>query len=113
MKKRTLQEVLAALTLEEKASLLSGRDFWRTKHITEKGVPSMRMADGPHGVRREAPWAEKQNGGRSLPATCFPTESALACSWDAALCRRVGQALAQECVEQGVQVLLGPGGRNS
>ena len=109
MKKRTLQEVLAALTLEEKASLLSGRDFWRTKHITEKGVPSMRMADGPHGVRREAPWAEKQNGGRSLPATCFPTESALACSWDAALCRRVGQALAQECVEQGVQVLLGPG----
>lgn len=109
MKKRTLQEVLASLTLEEKASLLSGRDFWRTKPITEKGIPSMRMADGPHGVRREAPWAEKQNGGRSLPATCFPTESALACSWDTALCRRVGQALAQECVEQGVQVLLGPG----
>ena len=81
MKKRTLEQVLQSLTLEEKASLLTGRDFWRTRAVPAKGVPSLRMADGPHGVRREAPWDEKKNGGRSLPATCYPTAATLACSW--------------------------------
>ncbi len=109
MQKRTVQDVLDSLTLEEKASLLSGRDFWRTKPAAAKGVPSIRMADGPHGVRREAPWNEKKNGGRSLPAVCYPTASLLACSWDEALCGRIGRALAAECREQDVQVLLGPG----
>lgn len=109
MKKRTLEQVLQSLTLEEKASLLTGRDFWRTRAVPAKGVPSLRMADGPHGVRREAPWDEKKNGGRSLPATCYPTAATLACSWDEALCAEVGRALAQESAAQDVQVLLGPG----
>ncbi len=98
----------AALTLDEKIRLLTGRDFWTTHPIDRLGIPAIRLSDGPHGVRKAA-GLEETGIGTSVPATCFPTAATLACSWDEALLRRVGQAIGRECRHQGVHVLLGPG----
>lgn len=100
---------LRALTLEEKASLLSGHGFWRTKAIPEKGVKSLFMADGPHGVRKEDKLHTRRNGGASVPATCFPCEGTLACSFSPYLVQCVGRAMGEEAAAQGVGLLLGPG----
>lgn len=97
--------LVARMTLEEKASLTSGRDFWSTKPIERLGIPSIFMTDGPHGLRKAATGSFTD----SVPATCFPTASALAASWDPALLREVGAALGQECQANDVQILLGPG----
>ena len=100
--------ILAQMTLEEKASLCSGRDAWSTKPIERLDVPWIWVADGPHGLRR-APETFKWGYGDQLPATCFPTASALAASWDVDLIYKVGQALGEECQANDVNVLLGPG----
>jgi beta-glucosidase len=97
--------LVQAMTLEEKASLCSGRDFWTTKPIERLGLESIFLTDGPHGVRKAA----GTDFTNSAPATCFPTASALACSWDVALLEEVGQALGREAQAQDVQILLGPG----
>ena len=102
------REIVSGLTLEEKATLTVGRDFWTTEPVERLGVPSIWLADGPTGVRR----AQTSDGigiGDSLPATCFPTASALAPSWDVALAHEVGAAIGAEAQAQGVQVILGPG----
>ena len=96
--------MVAAMSLAEKASLLSGLDDWRTHAVASIDLPSIEVCDGPNGLRRET--------GTDLvwyPATCFPTGSALGASWDRALVRRVGEALGVEARAAGVQVLLGPG----
>lgn len=103
-----LDALLSALTLEEKASLLSGFDDWRTEPIDRPGlahpVPSIEVGDGPHGLRKETDidmvW---------IPATSFPTASALAASWDRDLVRRVAAAIGDEARALGVDVVLGPG----
>lgn len=99
-----LKGLILQLTLEEKATLLSGRDYWHTVAVERLGIPGCTVADGPHGLRKETGLP----GGQSLPATCFPTGSALASSWDRALLEELGAALAEECRELGVDVLLGP-----
>ena len=99
------RSLVAAMTLEEKASLCSGRDFWTTKPIERLGLGSICLTDGPHGVRKAA----GTDFTNSTPATCFPTASALACSWDVELLREVGEALGREAQAQDVQILLGPG----
>ena len=99
---------LAALTLEEKASLLSGQGAWETAAVERLGIESVILTDGPHGVRLQAD-AEHFTLDASLPATCFPTAAALGSSWDAALLTRVGEALGAESRAAGVAVLLGPG----
>src|ERR1700693_1533194 len=93
------------MTLEEKALLLSGDGWWKTHAIERLEIPSITMTDGPHGLRKV------EGGGlsTSVPATCFPTASALASSWDTELIRQVGVALAQESQASDVQILLGPG----
>src|SRR3954470_24857486 len=100
--------ILDALTLEEKASLCLGSDFWHTAPVERLGVPAVMVADGPHGLRKEP---EHDQGGLagSVPATCFPTASAMASSWDVDLLRDVGVALGRECQAEQVSVLLGPG----
>ena len=97
--------VLADMTLEEKALLLSGDGWWKTHAIDHLQIPSICMTDGPHGLRKV------EGGGlsTSVPATCFPTASALASSWDTELIREVGVALARESQASDVQILLGPG----
>lgn len=94
------------LSLQEKASLLSGRDFWSTQPAP--GVPSMVMVDGPHGVRRQEGTADNLGFHSSLPSTCFPPGTALGSSWDPDLVEEVGRALGREARALSVNVLLGP-----
>jgi beta-glucosidase len=80
-------ELLAALSLEVKASLCLGSDFWHTAAVERLRIPSVMVADGPHGLRKEPDDAEQGTLTDSVPATCFPTASALSCSWDPDLVR--------------------------
>jgi beta-glucosidase len=108
--KRDMTQVNALvkqLTLEEKAALCTGATAWTTLPVERLGVPKMTVTDGPHGVRLAANLDALIT--QSLPATCFPTASCLAATWDVDLVREVGQALAEECVALKVDVLLGPG----
>ena len=102
-------DVIAELTLEEKARLVMGSDFWHTAPVDRLGIDRIRVADGPHGLRMQPDEADHVGIGGSLPATCFPTASGLASSWDRDLVADVGAALAQEARVQGVSVILGPG----
>ncbi len=102
-------ELLAQLTLEEKASLLGGSDFWHTQPVERLGVPAVMVTDGPHGLRKQAEGADHLGLNASVPATCFPPAAGLASSWDTALLRRVGEALGRETRAERVAVLLGPG----
>ena len=94
--------LIAKMTLEEKAALLCGANFWETNAIERLGVPSVFMADGPYGIR-------KITGKETAPAVCFPTPSLAACSWDKALLGRMGQALGDAARGLGVNIILGPG----
>jgi beta-glucosidase len=104
-----LPALLAELTAEEKASLVSGQGFWWTRAVPRVGVPSIMVSDGPHGLRKQDRRNDHLGLGDSLPATCFPTASALASSWDPDLVRAVGDAIGEEARAQGVSVVLGPG----
>lgn len=101
--------VLGELTLEEKASLVSGSGFWWTRRVERVGIPSIMVADGPHGLRKQADRNDHVGLGSSVPATCFPTASALASSWDTDLIRAVGAAIGTEARAQDLGVVLGPG----
>ncbi len=103
----TTDPSVAALTLEEKASLTSGATFWRTK--AAGSVPSIMLTDGPHGVRKQPEGGDHLGLHVSEPATCFPPAVALGSTWDPALLERVGEALGREAQAHGVGVLLGPG----
>ena len=100
-------ELLGQLTLEEKAELLSGRDFWNLKGVERLGLPSICITDGPHGVRKTG--GSHASLSVNEEATCFPTACAAACSFDEALLEELGRALGRECREKSVAVLLGPG----
>ena len=99
--------LVSQMTLSEKASLLSGADKWRTKAIPRLGLAAVTVSDGPHGLRKEV--VDPEKGLYTVRSTCFPTACATACSFDRALLRRVGAALAEECRAEDVDVLLGPG----
>ncbi|NLD72012.1 MAG: glycoside hydrolase family 3 protein, partial [Chloroflexi bacterium] len=101
---RRVDELLARLTLQEKVSLLSGRDSWFTVPIERLGIQPLGMTDGPHGVRANRTGSERVQG----TATCFPTGVAMAATWDPALIERVGEALAEETLALGCDILLGP-----
>ena len=101
--------LLAELTLEEKAALLDGSDFWHTEPVDRLGIPAIMVSDGPHGLRKQPEDGDHLGLGTSVPATCFPPAAGLASSWDVDLLRRVGAALGDECRAEGVSVLLGPG----
>lgn len=102
-----IQSIIEQMTLEEKAALCTGASAWTTTPIERLAVPEMVASDGPHGVRRVPNVHEM--GSESLPATCFPTASCLASTWDVDLIRTMGEALAEECIALNVDVLLGPG----
>ncbi|TLX74936.1 glycosyl hydrolase [Labilibacter sediminis] len=103
-----VDKLITQLTLEEKVSLCSGRDDWSSQPIERLDIPWIWMSDGPHGLRR-APATNKAGYGDQLPATCFPTASALSATWDLDLIYKVGQTLGEECQALDVNVLLGPG----
>ena len=106
---RKYQDLIDQLTLKEKASLISGKDFWQTVNIDRVGIPSAFLSDGPHGVRRQAAAADHLGLNASIPATCYPTAATMANSWDPELGEGLGQRLGQEAAVQKVNVLLGPG----
>ena len=106
---RKHQDIINQLTLKEKASLISGKDFWQTVNIDRLNIPSAFLSDGPHGVRRQAAAADHLGLNASIPATCYPTAATMANSWDPELGEVLGQKLGQEAAVQKVNVLLGPG----
>ncbi|MBB2910270.1 beta-glucosidase [Streptosporangium becharense] len=99
------------LSLEQKASLLSGQDFWTTKPVEEAGIPSIVLTDGPHGIRRQREGEGEDHLGvhESLPSTCFPPAVAVGSSWDVEVAARLGAAVGREARVFGVSVVLGPG----
>ncbi len=98
----------ASLSLEQKARLLSGQDFWSTRPVAD-AVPSVVMTDGPHGVRRQLGGFDHIGLNASEPATCFPPAVAVGSSWNADVAAKVGEAIGREARSLGVHVVLGPG----
>jgi beta-glucosidase len=105
--KPDISSIMASMTLEEKAALCTGASRWTSIPIERLAVPEMIVADGPHGVRREPDVHSRTH--HSLPATCFPTASCSASTWDLELMGQLGVALAEEAIALNVDVLLGPG----
>ena len=103
------EQIIKQMTLAEKAQMMSGKNTWETVDFEKYGIPSMTMSDGPHGLRRQAGAGDHLGLNASLPATCFPTAAGVANSWDEALGEEIGEALAEEAVTMGVNVILGPG----
>lgn len=103
------KNIIDKMKLEEKAALLSGKGEWQTWSFERLGIPSLFCADGPHGIRKQAGTGDHLGLNPSLPATCFPTAAAIACSWDPELGEAVGKALGEEARAQGVHIVLGPG----
>jgi len=104
-----IDRLLNELTLEEKASLTSGSSFWYTAPVERLGIPKIMVSDGPHGLRAQPGEGDHLGLGGSVPATCFPTASAIASAWNPDLLTRIGQALAQEARACNLSVILGPG----
>lgn len=97
------------MTVEEKAGLCSGADFWHTKAVERLGLPRIMVSDGPHGLRKQEELSDHLGVAQSVKAVCFPTASAMACSFNRDLLYKVGNALGEECQSEGIAVLLGPG----
>jgi len=106
---RDIRAIVAQMTLDEKAGMCSGLDFWHLKGVERLGIPSIMVTDGPHGLRKQDMSADHLGLFDSVPATCFPSAAGLASSWNRDLIREVGVALGEECQAEDVAVLLGPG----
>ncbi|HPE00127.1 MAG TPA: glycoside hydrolase family 3 N-terminal domain-containing protein, partial [Bacillota bacterium] len=106
MKYKTL---IDQMTLEEKANFMSGKDFWTTESLERLDIPSIFLSDGPHGLRKQKESPDHAGLNESLPATCFPTATTVANSWDTELAETLGKYLGNEARAQNVNVLLGPG----
>lgn len=96
------------LTLEEKAALTSGTNPWSLGNVAAKGLPNYTITDGPHGLRKTQN-TESMDVEENVPATCFPPAAGMACSWNPELVERVGEAMGEECIQEQVAVILGPG----
>ncbi len=103
------QEIINKMTLEEKIKLCSGADYWNSEAFPEYGIPSIRVNDGPHGLRIQVNKKDNLGINESVPSTCFPTACMTGASWDRELIRVMGEALGEEAVQEGTAVLLGPG----
>ncbi len=104
-----LEHILSEMSLEEKAALCSGADFWSTKALERLGIPGVMMCDGPHGLRKQEGQGDYLGINQSIKTVCFPTAAALAASFDRALLHTLGETLGEECQAEDVSMLLGPG----
>ena len=97
-------DLIQKMTLEEKASLCSGHDFWHSEGVPRVGIPSVMLTDGPHGIRKRAEKTSEKGHSvlKGAPAICYPTASATACSWDPEMIYQMGQALGDECRKRSV-----------
>ena len=103
-----IDKLLNELTLEEKASLLSGHKSWHTNKITRVGIPSIFLTDGPHGLRKKKESSKSMGLGETEVSTCFPAASTTGCSWNRDLLNRIGCTMGDECNHYNVNVILGP-----
>lgn len=104
----TIKEIISKMTLEEKAGMCSGSDFWHTKAVDRLGVPPIMMSDGPYGLRKQDQEGDHAGINESIKAVCFPTGSAAGSSFDVDLMTTLGEALGDECQAENVSILLGP-----
>ena len=102
------KKIISAMTLEEKASLCSGRDFWRTKAVKSQKIPEIMVSDGPHGLRKCQNSEDHTGNFESVKAVCFPAACATAASFDRSLLTKMGKAIGTECQAEGVATILGP-----
>ncbi len=108
MTREKLQELIGKMTLEEKASLCSGADFWHTESVERLGIPAMMVSDGPHGLRKQDQEADHLGVNDSIKAVCFPAGCGTAASFNRELITGMGEVLGEECQAEGVGVILGP-----
>lgn len=104
-----IKEIMEKMTLEDKIKLCSGAGFWKSEKMEQYGIPSFFMSDGPHGLRTQKGESDHLGINKSEKATCFPTASASASSWNSELLRQMGEAIGEEALQYGVDVVLGPG----
>lgn len=105
---RDLKALIKQMTLEEKAGMCSGEDFWHLKGIKRLGIPSVMVSDGPHGLRKQDETGDHLGINDSIQAVCFPAACATAASFDRDLLHTMGEALGESCRAEGISVLLGP-----
>lgn len=103
-----IQDIIAEMTLEEKASLCSGMDFWHTQEIKRLGIPASLLADGPHGMRKQNQNGDHLGIGESVTAVCFPTGCCAASSFDTEMMKIFGKIIGEECQAEGISMVLGP-----
>jgi len=103
------QKIIKRMTIEEKAMMMSGKNIWQTVDFEKYGIPSIFLADGPHGLRKQTGSSDHLGINPSLPATCFPTAATIANSWDEQLGEEIGRCLGEEANTLGINVILGPG----
>lgn len=108
MTKKEIEEIVAKMTLEEKASLCSGADFWHTKKIDRLGIPDVMVSDGPSGLRKQDLEADHLGVNESIKAVCFPSGCATSTSFDRELLYKLGETIGTECQAEDVSVILGP-----
>ena len=108
MDKEKIRDLILQMTLEEKAGMCSGADFWHTKAAERLGIPSVMVSDGPHGLRKQSEAADHLGINDSIKAVCFPAGCALASSFDRDLAKKMGETIGQECQAEDISTILGP-----
>lgn len=108
MEREKITELISKMTLEEKAGLCSGEDFWHTKGIERLGIPSVMVSDGPHGLRKQEDEADHLGINDSIKAVCFPAGCATASSFDRDLLEELGEIIGNECQAENISTILGP-----
>ena len=105
---RDLKKIVSQMTLEEKAGMCSGLDFWHLKHVDRLGIPEVMVSDGPHGLRKQDDKGDHLGMNDSIKAVCFPPAALSACSFDRKLMERMGKTIGKEAQANDVSVVLGP-----
>lgn len=105
---RDIKALIKQMTIEEKAGMCSGKDFWHLKSVERLGIPEVMVSDGPHGLRKQDQAGDHLGINDSIKAVCFPTACATACSFDRELLQTLGETLGDECQAEDVSVILGP-----
>ncbi len=103
-----VKKLVSEMTLEEKASLCGGADFWHTKAVERLGIPRFMMSDGPHGLRKQDEEADHLGVNDSIKAVCFPAACATASSFDTEMIGKMGEAIGDECQAENLSIVLGP-----
>lgn len=105
---RDIKSIIQEMTLEEKAGMCSGEDFWHLKSVERLGIPRVMVSDGPHGLRKQDEAGDNLGINDSIEAVCFPAACATACSFDRELLRALGETIGNECQAENLSVILGP-----